>query len=97
MIASIRLQDIRLLIGFSRQLGAFKIVMRIPYVIDNQTHKLSDVLNAILQEYAHHSLDIATAYFNIGGYRLLREQLANVRDFRRLLGFESQGGADVGP
>ena len=29
--------------------------MRIPYVIDNQTHKLADVLNAILADaqYAH--------------------------------------------
>jgi superfamily II DNA or RNA helicase len=74
---------------------AFEI-MPIPYVIDNQTHKLADVLNTILSEHAHHSLDIATAYFNVGGYRLLREQLANVRSFRLLLGFEPEGGADVG-
>lgn len=44
--------------------------MRIPYVIDNQTYKLADVLNAILAERAGNSLDIATAYFNVGGYRL---------------------------
>ena len=71
--------------------------MHLPYVIDNLQHKLADVLNAILAERAGNSLDIATAYFNVGCYRLLRNALANVRDFRRLLGFESQGGAEVGP
>src|SRR3990172_2488286 len=70
--------------------------MRIPYVIDNQTYRLADVLNALLSERAGHSLDIATAYFNIGGYRLLRERLASVRSFRLLLGFEPQGGAHLG-
>lgn len=47
--------------------------MRIPYVIDNQAHKLADVLNAIFVESAGNSLDIAMAYFNVGGYLLLRE------------------------
>ena len=48
--------------------------MRIPYVIDNQTYKLSDVLNALLAEHIGHSLDVATAYFNVGAYRLLSQQ-----------------------
>ncbi len=59
--------------------------MRIPYVIDNQVHKLADLLNAIVAERAGSSLDIATAYFNVGGYRLLRDGLANVRSFRHIV------------
>ena len=45
--------------------------MRIPYVLDNQQHKLADVFNALLAEHVGHSLDVATAYFNIGAYQLL--------------------------
>ena len=47
--------------------------MRIPYVIDNQQHRLADVLNAILAEHAGKSLDMATAYFNVQGFRLLQK------------------------
>ncbi len=70
--------------------------MRIPYVIDNQTHKLADVLNAILAEHAHNSLDIATAYFSISGFRALQANLAGLRSFRLLLGFEPREGPDMG-
>jgi hypothetical protein len=48
------------------------LAMRIPYVIDNQTHTLADVLNAILAEHAHRSLDFATAYFYLSGHTELR-------------------------
>lgn len=37
--------------------------MRIPYVIDNEEHRLADVLNEVLAEHAGRSLDVATAYF----------------------------------
>jgi hypothetical protein len=40
--------------------------MRLPYVIDNRSHNLADVLNALLQGDAVHALDVATAYFNVG-------------------------------
>ncbi|MCU0486736.1 MAG: phospholipase D-like domain-containing protein, partial [Anaerolineales bacterium] len=70
--------------------------MRLPYVIDNQTHKLSDVLNAVMAARAGHSLDVATAYFSISGFRLLQAQLENLRSFRLLLGFEPKTGKDVG-
>ncbi|OGW51144.1 MAG: hypothetical protein A2Z50_07855 [Nitrospirae bacterium RBG_19FT_COMBO_42_15] len=46
--------------------------MRIPYVIDNQNYKLSDILNAILADHSGQSMDVATAYFNIQGYKLLK-------------------------
>jgi len=70
--------------------------MRIPYVIDNQSSKLADVLNGILAEHAHSSLDVASAYFNVGGFKELQANLAQLRSFRLLLGFEPKAGADVG-
>jgi hypothetical protein len=39
--------------------------MKIPYVIDNQKYKLSDILNAILENHQGQSMDVVTAYFNI--------------------------------
>lgn len=39
--------------------------MRIPYVIDNETHRLADVLNEVLAGHAGRSLDVATAYFTV--------------------------------
>jgi hypothetical protein len=62
--------------------------MRIPYVIDNQSSKLADVLNGILAEHAQSSLDVASAYFNVGGFKELQANLAQLRSFRLLLGFE---------
>jgi hypothetical protein len=49
--------------------------VHIPYVIDNQTHRMADVLNALLAEHKGRSLDVATAYFTIQGFRLLRAGL----------------------
>ncbi len=70
--------------------------MRIPYVIDNQTHKLADVLNTLLAERSHNSLDIASAYFSVSGYRALQANLDSPNSFRLLLGFEPTTGEDVG-
>ncbi len=72
------------------------MIKQIPYVIDNQAQKLADVLNSIMAAHAGASLDIATAYFSITGYRELRENLEKLRNFRLLLGFEPQVGKDVG-
>ena len=49
--------------------------IRIPYVIDNQTHRMADVLGALLREHSGSSLDNATAYFLCAGFGLLREGL----------------------
>lgn len=70
--------------------------MKLPYVIDNQTHKLADVLNQVMREHPGMSLDIATAYFSVSGYRALRESLNSLRSFRLLLGFQPAESADVG-
>ncbi len=47
-------------------------MMTIPFVIDNHQHKLADVLNDLLRHHWGHSLDVATASFNVDGRQLLR-------------------------
>ena len=37
--------------------------MKLPYVIDNQTHVLADILKGLLTAHKGRSLDVATAYF----------------------------------
>ncbi len=54
----------------------------VPFVIDNQEHRLRDVLNELLGQSAGKPLDIATAYFAISGYRLVREGLPQVGALR---------------
>src|SRR5438132_13667174 len=60
--------------------------LTIPFVIDNQQHKMAGVLNDLLAQHKGHSLDVATAYFNVGGWQLLREGLNGLGNFRLLLG-----------
>jgi superfamily II DNA or RNA helicase len=70
--------------------------MRIPYVIDNIEIRLADVLNDLLQREHGQQVDIATAYFSIRGFELLRNTLAGVRHFRLLLGDKPLQGEDIG-
>lgn len=70
--------------------------MRIPYVIDNQKHRLADVLSGILAGHWGQSLDVATAYFTTEGFRLLRDGLKELGSFRLLLGAEPKAGEHVG-
>ncbi|HZS77277.1 MAG TPA: helicase-related protein [Ktedonobacteraceae bacterium] len=70
--------------------------MHIPFVIDNQQHKMADILNALLADHKGYALDIATAYFNIGGWQLLRQGLNDLGSFRLLLGDEPEAGSDLG-
>jgi superfamily II DNA or RNA helicase len=70
--------------------------MSIPFVIDNQEHRLRDALNELLAQSVGKPLDVATAYFAISGYRLVKEGLHQVGAFRLLLGSEPHAGADVG-
>jgi superfamily II DNA or RNA helicase len=71
-------------------------MMQLPYVIDNQAYLMTDVLNDLLCDEHVHALDIATAYFNVGGFALLREGLQGLASFRLLLGHEPGGSADLG-
>src|SRR5436190_2135924 len=70
--------------------------MPIPFVIDNQQRRLADALDELLAQSLGKLLDIATAYFTISGYRLLRQGLHQLGAFRLLLGSEPHTGPDVG-
>jgi superfamily II DNA or RNA helicase len=70
--------------------------MNIPYVIDNQSHKLADVLNELLQSYTERSLDIASAFFSVKGFEQLRVGLDKLGSFRLLLGLEPKTGIEIG-
>ena len=55
--------------------------------IDNSDgNKLKDFLNEILKAYPKTPLDIATAFFNIEAYTMIRKNLDEVSRFRLLLG-----------
>lgn len=69
---------------------------RIPYVIDNQTSHLVDVLNGILSEHTGRSLDTASAYFTVGGFGLLQKGLEALGNFRLILGAEPTSSEQLG-
>lgn len=68
----------------------------IPFVIDNQRQKMSEVLNLLLSRHVGRSLDVATAYFNVGGWKQVHPQIEGLGSFRLLLGDEPELGADLG-
>ena len=70
--------------------------MRIPFVIDNQSSRMAEVLCELLAGHDGRSLDIATAYFNVRAFTLLRQGLQGLGSFRLLLGDEPQDGESVG-
>ena len=70
--------------------------LHIPYVIDNQNHQMVDVLGRILEGHDGKSLDVATAYFNVRGFTLLKQGLRGLGSFRLLLGDEPHNGESVG-
>jgi hypothetical protein len=70
--------------------------MNLPYVIDNRAHRLADALNDLLRSDAVHALDVATAYFNVGGFDLLRDGLEELASFRILLAFQPGGADELG-
>ncbi len=70
--------------------------MKLPYVIDNQTHVLKNVLEEVLKHHRQRSLDVATAYFTATGFGLIREGLKELGSFRLLLGAEPLSGDQLG-
>jgi hypothetical protein len=70
--------------------------LKIPYVIDNQNHLMADVLSGLLLEHRDRSLDVATAYFTVGGFNILKEGLSHLGSFRLLLGAEPFKGEQIG-
>lgn len=69
---------------------------RLPYVIDNETSRLADVLGSLLREHRGKSLDVATAYFTVGGFGLIREGLVALGNLRLILGAEPTSGEQIG-
>jgi len=59
-----------------------------PFVIDNQEHRLADVLIALLGQTAGKPLDVATASFAVSGFGLVKNRLHQIGAFRLLLGAE---------
>ena len=57
---------------------------------------MAGVLNDILAQHADKSLDIATAYFNLRGFTLLKHGLQSLGSFRLLLGDEPRDGVTIG-
>lgn len=57
-------------------------------IIDNNKLKLFDELNNILKE--QKSLDVASAYFNIAGFQLIKDSLSDAQKFRLLIGTSPQ-------
>ena len=53
-------------------------------IIDNNELKLFEELNHILEE--QKNIDIASGYFNLGGFALVKEKLKGAENFRLLLG-----------
>ena len=70
--------------------------MHVPYVIDNQSHRMADILVALLREHQGRSLDVATAYFTVGGFGLIKDGLLRLGNFRLLLGAEPASGDQIG-
>ncbi len=68
----------------------------LPFVLDNQQHRMADALNQLLAQSSGKPLDIATAYFAVSGYRLVNERLHQVGAFRLILGAEPHSGTDLG-
>ncbi|HIE34447.1 MAG TPA: hypothetical protein EYP86_04850, partial [Candidatus Altiarchaeales archaeon] len=57
-------------------------------IIDNNKLRLFEELNNILKEQT--SIDIASAYFNIAGFQLIKDSLSETKKFRLLIGISPQ-------
>jgi SNF2 family DNA or RNA helicase len=71
-------------------------------IIDNETgnYKMADFLRESLQDPGNKSLYVATGYFNIGGYGLLRDRLAELArrqgsEIRLLIGMEAVSASET--
>ena len=58
--------------------------IKIPDIIDNQDVKLCDVLNELVNQKS--SVYIATAYFNLAGFQLIKDKLKHAKEVKILIG-----------
>jgi hypothetical protein len=70
-------------------------MMTIPFVIDNQDHRLADVLRELLARSPGKPLDVATIRFAVSSCRLVQEGLRQLGAFRLFPGAETTRGSDV--
>jgi hypothetical protein len=72
--------------------------MRLPYVIDNQTHVLAYILKGLLTAHKGRSLDVATAYFTIGGLGVVREGIMTEKNrTRKTCASKTRDKHNIGP
>lgn len=64
----------------------------IPFVLDNQSASTLDALRQLLMACRGGPVDIATAYFNVGAFYLLKNELPWAGSLRLLLGKEPETG-----
>jgi hypothetical protein len=55
-------------------------------VIDNSKITLANFLSEVMKSFKDSNLDIATAFFNIKAYELIKEEIKGLKYFRLLLG-----------
>jgi len=65
-------------------------VDEIPDLIDNERHRLGDVLKSLLANSPDLRLDVATAFFNLRGLEALEPEIERLRALRLLLGQEQE-------
>src|ERR1035437_4329721 len=70
--------------------------MNLPFSIDNQITRAADVMGELLARCHACPVDIASAYFSISGYRLLKSGLHPIGALRLPLGSEPATGSDLG-
>ena len=57
-----------------------------PIIDNSEGNKLSDFLNLALKESQGTRLDIASAFFNIKAFSMIKDNLGGIKSFRLLLG-----------
>ena len=57
-----------------------------PQIIDNDKSRLVDFIVTILKDNPNTNLDIATAFFNITAFEMIKDYIGDVKRFRLLLG-----------
>ncbi|MER3472505.1 MAG: hypothetical protein C4335_00425 [Armatimonadota bacterium] len=68
----------------------------IPDLIDNQKHRLAEVLRNILAQSHAPCLDVVTAFFNLRGLEVLKPEIEALERLRLLLGKEQEQSFVVG-
>ena len=70
--------------------------MAAPFCIDIQGTRATDVLAGLLAHCCGCPVDIASAYFSISGWKLLKDGLHSAGALRLILGSEPEDEADLG-